>query len=670
MKELQPAVLRNLVESSLDGIVILEDEWFIRYANPAACRILGRPEEEIIGHSLLEFIAEHYRERQRIQSKSDAPGLYDTVIVWPSGQERIVTYSTELLPSVHKDKSFAVVRDVTLERRAQQEARTLAAIAAKTTLARPLDELLGQLAKEVVEATRTEAAAFILKKGSGFEFAGLYGLPPGYVEADLEAGRLQPHQGLSEAVVRQQQPLVQSHFRQQCLSDPLSQPLHPFMRQVAWDTVITVPLTYQQSQLGALLVFCRPEYAIDQRQLSFFQAIADQAALAIQNAQQYERTQQRNKQLSALLEVSRDVALTLEMRPLLGQLLEKLRGVVDYSGAAIFALKSEEALELLCYRGPLPQEELIRHWDLRLAQHNRQVIRQRSPVIIPDVNADTALAAAFRATAEAQLGYVPGLIGTWMGVPLMVRDRIIGVLAFDHQQVGAYTTEQLELAQVFAQQAAAAIENAQLFEQAQGKAALEERARLARELHDSVSQALYGIALGARAALNAAEHNPQALKEPLEYILSLSEAGIAEMRALIFELRPESLAEEGLVAALARQAAAAKARYDLAVETHFCEEPEISLEAKEALYRIAQEALHNTVKHAQASQVKLRLDQAEGQVVLEVCDNGKGFDPQQEFPGHLGQRSMRERAEAIGANLNINSSPNKGVDIRVSLPLG
>ena len=166
-------------------------------------------------------------------------------------------------------------------------------------------------------------------------------------------------------------------------------------------------------------------------------------------------------------------------------------------------------------------------------------------------------------------------------------------------------------------------------------ATLEERQRLARELHDSVSQALYGIALGVRTAQTQLERDPAKLAEPLDYILSLAEAGLSEMRALIFELRPESLQNEGLVAALTKQADAIHARHKINVVTDFGEEPNISLDAKEALYRIAQEALQNVAKHAHATKVELSLQNKDEKLILEIRDNGKGFDASREFPGHL-----------------------------------
>ena len=198
-------------------------------------------------------------------------------------------------------------------------------------------------------------------------------------------------------------------------------------------------------------------------------------------------------------------------------------------------------------------------------------------------------------------------------------------------------------------------------------ATLEERQRLARELHDSVSQALYGIALGARTAQTQLERDPAKLAEPLDYILSLAEAGLSEMRALIFELRPESLQNEGLVAALTKQADAIHARHKINVVTDFGEEPNISLDAKEALYRIAQEALQNIAKHAHATTVDLSLKEQDGRLVLVIRDNGKGFDTNREFPGHLGMKSMPERAAQIGGEFHIQSQPGVGTVVTVTI---
>ncbi|MBN1316892.1 MAG: CHASE domain-containing protein [Anaerolineales bacterium] len=208
----------------------------------------------------------------------------------------------------------------------------------------------------------------------------------------------------------------------------------------------------------------------------------------------------------------------------------------------------------------------------------------------------------------------------------------------------------------------------QLAEHARRLAVMEERQRIARELHDSVSQALYGIALGAKTARTILERDPPQAVEPLEYIVSLADAGLAEMRALIFELRPDSLEKEGLAAALSKQAASIKARHHLVVLTELDPEPDLSLEVKEALYRIAQEALQNVIKHAQASTITIALKDHGREVVLQVRDDGAGFEPAGQYPGHLGLQTMQERTNRLGGRLEIVSNHGQGTLIRVSMP--
>jgi signal transduction histidine kinase len=200
-------------------------------------------------------------------------------------------------------------------------------------------------------------------------------------------------------------------------------------------------------------------------------------------------------------------------------------------------------------------------------------------------------------------------------------------------------------------------------------ATLEERQRLARELHDSVSQALFGIGLGARTARILLERDPVQAIESVDYVLSLAQAGMAEMRALIFELRPESLENEGLVSALEKQAAAISARHELHIDTVLCDEPDVSLPVKEALYRIAQEALHNAVKHAEAGRARVSLRCTAGEVIIDIEDNGRGFDSHASFPGHLGLHSMRERAVRLGGTVELESAAGQGTHVLACVPI-
>jgi PAS domain S-box-containing protein len=257
---------------------------------------------------------------------------------------------------------------------------------------------------------------------------------------------------------------------------------------------------------------------------------------------------------------------------------------------------------------------------------------------------------------------------TVVTVPLVHEGKVVGAISGYYPSGYRLSEGEVTLLKIVADQAAAIAENARLLTDAQAHVALEERQRLARELHDSVSQALFGIALGARTAREHLDRNPEAARAPLDYVLQLAEAGLAEMRALIFELRPEALEQEGLVGALAKQAAALRARHGITVDEVFDPEPEAPIAVKEALFRIAQEALNNTARHARASHVELRLTSAGDMLVAEIRDNGAGFDTGAQFPGHLGLQSMRERAVRLGGNVEIVSLEGKGTLVRAVIP--
>jgi signal transduction histidine kinase len=443
---------------------------------------------------------------------------------------------------------------------------------------------------------------------------------------------------------------------------------------------LILPLTYQAETVGQLHLAPRtPGEALtraDRRLLDELGRQAGLAAHAIQltsdlqrsREQLEQRVEERTRELSSLLEVSHTVASTLQLKPLLGLILDQLKAVVGYTGASIFAVEGEELI-LLDDRNPDPREHLM---PLRFPRKRLglmwQTLTSRESPIIRDVHDDSSLAQAFRLAVGDLSKTASHAVRACMIVPLMLRDQVIGMLVLVASEEDAFTQHQATLALAIATQAAIAIENAQLYEQAQQLAAVEERQRLARELHDSVSQALYGIALGLHTARIQLDRDPGELPESLNYLLSLAEAALEEMRALIFELRPESLESEGLVVALSKQGAALQARHGMAVQTELCEEPNLPLQVKQALYRIAQEAMHNTVKHARASKVELVLRQTATAVVLEVRDDGVGFDPTGSFPGHLGLHSMQERLSSLSGMLQIESAPGQGTSIVVQVP--
>lgn len=206
--------------------------------------------------------------------------------------------------------------------------------------------------------------------------------------------------------------------------------------------------------------------------------------------------------------------------------------------------------------------------------------------------------------------------------------------------------------------------------QAEELAVAQERNRLARELHDSVTQTIFSLTLTAKAARLLLERDPTRVAVQLDHLEELAQSALAEMRSLIFQLRPTRVEEIGLVPALQQHLTTLQSQHELNVELYLEDEPRLSPEQEVRLFRIVQEALNNVIKHAQTSQATVTFKRDNGRLILEITDQGIGFDPNLvgTSQGTLGLTSMRERAEMMGGVLNVETRPGEGVQLRVEIP--
>lgn len=244
---------------------------------------------------------------------------------------------------------------------------------------------------------------------------------------------------------------------------------------------------------------------------------------------------------------------------------------------------------------------------------------------------------------------------------------MIGTLDLQRAEKDAFTAEEVLVLQSLGDQIAVAIENARLYNRSRALAVVEERNRLARELHDSVTQSLYGLVVFAGAAQEVLEAGDgMRARRHLARIEDAAHKALREMRLLLYELRPPMLEEEGLVGALQQRLNAVEGRTGLHVCLSVDGEIDLPAPVEEGLYRIAQEALNNALRHAAATSVAVRL-KADGQgLELDVKDDGGGFDVAAAADrGGLGLASMRERAEALGGRLEIVSHPGAGTTVKV-----
>jgi nitrate/nitrite-specific signal transduction histidine kinase len=252
-----------------------------------------------------------------------------------------------------------------------------------------------------------------------------------------------------------------------------------------------------------------------------------------------------------------------------------------------------------------------------------------------------------------------------IAIPLMAKGRLVGSLNLSTNQSRTYPPEQIALLKTIGQQIGVAVENAHLYEQAKQTAIAAERGRLARELHDAVTQTLFSANLIADVIPRIWKRNPEEGLQNLEELRQLTRGALAEMRTLLLEMRPESLERADIKSLLTQLADAFIGRVRVPVSVDIQGDCELTHEVKLVFYRVAQEALNNIAKHAGARQVEVHLGCQPGQMSLLIKDDGLGFEPGSITPEHLGIAIMRERANSIGASLKIESQVGQGTIIEL-----
>jgi signal transduction histidine kinase len=255
--------------------------------------------------------------------------------------------------------------------------------------------------------------------------------------------------------------------------------------------------------------------------------------------------------------------------------------------------------------------------------------------------------------------------------PLVAQSRNLGILLVWSEREQNFTGQDSRLMSLFADQAALALHNAHLHQRNRQLAVEQERQRLARDLHDSVTQSLYSIRLAAQASLRLLHQDIDGrIREAIEHIQVLSQTALIEMRIRIYDLNPTNQTAEGLIRALAHYCDVLRDQYSLTIDFIVGPEPSLSIYQREILYGIAKEALWNVVKHARATPVGVELRRKKNQLALSIIDNGVGFDPLFIRAEAIGLRSMEERAKLLGGNFELQSQPGQGTRliVRITIP--
>ncbi len=519
-----------------------------------------------------------------------------------------------------------------LEQRAETE-HALREITGRLVSIRQPDDLLQQVVDETGRLVHADGTILSLIEDDGvlhwrYDDGLQRRFDPGYVrDLTLPIGV-----GVTGRAVAEGRPVICN--RDLIDAFPRSPESDHFFIVSGFRSMIGTPISGEHGPVGALEVYSTHEDAFGEEDAALISAFADAAAIAIANARridELDRSRARLRDSEAkyryLVENSPDVVFSADARATITYLSETSESLLGWRpdeliGRPFFQIIHPESAEFMKrqYATSLSAAESR---ELRYRLNLRHRDGSRVPVEMVG-----------RTMVEG---------GTYLGSHGSVRD----------------TRERDRLERDLQRQAA-------------DLAAGEERSHLARELHDSVTQALFSMTLMTRSIEVLMERDPDAVAERLATLRDLQRDALAEMRALIFELRPASLEQDGLVAALRTHASAVQGRTGLRITVEAAEPDgaeRLPADVEAALYRIAQEAIHNVVKHAGARRVGLRVRHARGGVQLVVTDDGSGFEPGSVSGAHLGLAGMRSRAEQLGGRLEIVSRPGDGTVIKANVPV-
>ena len=420
-----------------------------------------------------------------------------------------------------------------------------------------------------------------------------------------------------------------------------------------------VPLTARGETHGVLFVTSPNRDVLDDQVAQLLTTVGQQLGVAIQSQRLYRAQQRRAEQFRVISEVGRRITSFLEVEDVVREIVRPVHDRLGYTLVGIGLIEGDTVVmkagagacwENLGYRPP----------RFRIGRDGivGQVAAEGTTILAADVSLDPRYM-ALADTAE---------IRSELAIALHTQDAVIGVLDVQSDRTNAFDDDDRVVLESLAAQAAIAIDNARLYARAREAATLEERNRLARDLHDAVSQTLWTASLLAEVVPDQVRDSPSEAMQSLDQLRQLTRGALAEMRMLLLELRPAALEQAELGDLLRQLADGVASRKNLHIHLGLQSHRQPPGETKVGLYRIAQEALNNAAKHSQAKQAWITLAGGEAAVVLEVRDNGRGFDPTQPSANGLGLNVMRERAQAIGGMLVVESAPGKGTRIAVRWP--
>ena len=646
---------RVLVESSLQALVIIQDQRIV-FANPAAEVATGYTSKELMSmeypfQTLIypEDLPERLERGAQFARGKTVPPQTVYRIIERSGQLHWVEAYTVRIEWGGKPAIHATFVDITDRKKAEdelkrisreekkrrQELEKLREISTNMRQAERSNELLQVFTREVQRLCQdADVASSILFKARQEPVTFLA------PEADIELSQEQ-----SDAI---RSALLDAKTGALTASIP------------GFETVFILQLQSADAVHGAVLVASREREAFTADQKNLLNAAADMAGTALNRIDIWEtledRVQQRTRNLIVLYNLITIISENWRLQDLLELSLMLTLETVKADRGIIY-LKDEKDVSIL---KPVIQRGFTEGFQIEVASLPddalaRKVFKKQKPLSLDNLDKNPSFAKFKGLTSYA-------------GIPILARGDARGVFSLFADDKDAFGAEEMALLVSIADHLGIGINNSILFEQSRESAALEERNRLARDLHDSVSQLLYSLTLMTGTTKRMLERGSdlEAVKNSVERLGDTAQRALKEMRLLLFELRPAVLDSEGLINALRQRIKAVEEEVGINVELQAEGLPELPNYVEDALYHIAMEALNNIVKHADSKVATIQFTSYDDKLVMEISDQGKGFDTDLLQRG-LGLSSMRERGQMLGSEVSIVSKPGEGTRVTVEV---
>jgi PAS domain S-box-containing protein len=546
------------------------------------------------------------------------------------------------------------------ERRAE-ESETLFTVQQAITSKLEMDDTLQMISDEARRLTGADISAVYLLEGGALVIAYVSGEVPD----KIRGYRLDLNDSIAGRV-------IQSGQRIQ-IPDTWDDPRvdREAADQVQARSLLIVPLISGLETIGTITVANRKpgEFSSEDEQL--LTKLAANVVISLENARLYQAEHDRREVAESMRAILAVLNSSQSLPETLNYIAKRANQVMESQACLIHRIDYERNFVLIEASHGLPQDlQSIQGFPLHSSARADDQILNRKPVWITDFKKQPqpteAEQAALHPDVRAWRTLTNRFYQAWIAVPLVIGEHVYGSLAFYFQYPQEVNTEKLKLAAAFADQAALAIENARLYQAAEDAAIASERNRLARDLHDAVTQTLFSASMIADVLPKIWDRSPDEGHRRLEELRQLTRGALSEMRTLLVELRPAALIDTDLGDLIGHQVNAfnARTRVPVEFERNCAQNP--PPEIKEAFYRIAQEAFNNIAKHAEAEAVRVQLNARAGQTELEIQDDGLGFDLNSARIEGLGLGIMSERAANVGAKLDIYSRVGKGSRLKIT----